>query len=309
MVLPAEFELLARLADFFHLRQIATSSAYALGIFAALFVIIYACEWREGADRTRYTSRVFVNDVAYALFYRGEFYSVFVLSAIMSAIEPRLGFFKLDLLHHLPPLAAYCAWWITFDFFGYWMHRWQHHSAFLWAFHSVHHCPERLTFLASYRLHVVEQLITNLVMLTPLLLLGMPPRAYLLIYLSQTFLEAIQHAELNWRFGRLHRVVVSPVFHAFHHSVERRHHDRNFGKILSVWDVVFGTAVAEEARPTRYGVDGLHMPETLTQQFVMPFRMLASRRRRVRAGASDPVPPPPGDRLAAAEASLADPAR
>jgi sterol desaturase/sphingolipid hydroxylase (fatty acid hydroxylase superfamily) len=298
-VLPHEPELIHRLVAFFHLRQIATSTLYAVAIFTALFVIIYALEWRQGADRSRYTSRVFANDVAYALFYRGEIYAVFVFSAIASALEPRLRLLKFDLIQYLPPVVAYLCWWITFDFAGYWMHRWQHRSRFLWAFHSVHHCPERLTFLASYRLHVVEQLITNVVMYTPALVLGLPPRILLPVYLVQVFFEAIQHSELNWRFGRLYPMFVSPVFHSFHHSRERRHYDRNFGKILSVWDFVFGTAVAREPRPTRFGVEGLSIPESLVQQFLAPFRQLGWG-PAAREIPSEPVPPLPRGEKASA---------
>lgn len=276
--------MLRAIADYLHLSQIGSSLFLSVKIFAALFAVIYLLEWRQGADRARYRSRVFFNDVVYALFYRGEFYSIFVLSVVTGAMAPRLEFMRLDLVQYLPPVVAYVCWWLTFDFFGYWMHRWQHSSRFLWAFHSVHHAPEQLTFLASYRLHVVEQLITNVVMYTPALLLGMPPAIWLSVYLVQTFFEAIQHSALNWRFGPFYRFLVSPVFHSFHHSADRRHHDMNYGKILSVWDFVFGTAVQHEPRPARYGIETMRIPESLWQQFVAPFRMLQGSRAPVASG-------------------------
>jgi sterol desaturase/sphingolipid hydroxylase (fatty acid hydroxylase superfamily) len=291
MPLTLAFESWAALAAALHLRQIGSGVLLAAEVFVALFLIIYLLEWKQGADRSHYKSRAFLNDVAYTLFYRGGFYSVFILSAVTSAFAPNLEFMRLNLVNYLPAGVAYVCWWLTFDFFGYWMHRWQHRSSFLWAFHSVHHAPESMTFLTSYRLHVVEQLIANVVMYTPALLLGMPPAAWLPIYLLQTFFESIQHSALNWRFGPLYRVVVSPTFHAFHHSVERRHYDRNYGKVLSVWDFLFGTAV-DGPRPTQYGIDTIRIPEKLSTQFMAPFQMLAGRastlEREPRPATEDP---------------------
>ena len=37
---------------------------------------------------------------------------------------------------------------------------------------------------------------------------------------------------------------------------------------------MFGTAVIGEERPRVYGVDGLHVRESLVDQFVSPFRQL-----------------------------------
>jgi sterol desaturase/sphingolipid hydroxylase (fatty acid hydroxylase superfamily) len=256
------------------LRKIAAASLYASVVFAVMFVIIYLLEWRQGADQSRYKSRTFACDVAYAFFYRGEIYTVFVLSLVLGLFEPHVQFLKLDLIKHVPAPLAYLTWWLTFDFFGYWMHRAQHHSRFLWAFHSVHHAPKELNFLQSFRLHVVEQLIANLVMYVPAVMIGMPARIILPVYMVQVFFESVQHSELHWRYGPFYRLVVSPGFHAFHHSAERRHYDRNFGKILSVWDFLFGTAVEREPRPTRFGIDGYEIPESLVQQFLSSFRYL-----------------------------------
>jgi hypothetical protein len=60
-------------------------------------------------------------------------------------------------------------------------------------------------------------------------------------------------------FGRvLERVLVDPRFHRLHHmrvDPERpRLHDCNYGQVLSLWDVLFGTALyGEPARPTGVG--------------------------------------------------------
>jgi sterol desaturase/sphingolipid hydroxylase (fatty acid hydroxylase superfamily) len=256
------------------LTELLYSAAAAAGVFAACFVLFYLLERRAGGDLGRYRTRHFWNDVAYAMFYRGGFYQVLIGAVAVTAFQPRLSFLQLDLFNGWPLPARAVAFWITSDFLGYWMHRLQHRVPFLWAFHSVHHAQERMTFLTSYRIHPIEQLIASLVLFVPLLVIGLPTESWLPLVAALTVLEFAQHSDLPWRFGPLYRVLVSPAFHAIHHSVDRRHYDKHFGKILSTWDVIFGTAVPDAERPRRYGIEGLRIPESLTQQLVFPFRLV-----------------------------------
>jgi sterol desaturase/sphingolipid hydroxylase (fatty acid hydroxylase superfamily) len=72
----------------------------------------------------------------------------------------------------------------------------------------------------------------------------------------------------------MYSVIVSPTFHAFHHSTDPAHYNRNYGKILSVWDFLFDTAVRGGERPVQFGVEGMKVPERLAAQFAHPFRLL-----------------------------------
>jgi sterol desaturase/sphingolipid hydroxylase (fatty acid hydroxylase superfamily) len=190
---------------------------------------------------------------------------------------------KVDLLAQLPPAAGFFLYWIIADFLGYWIHRLQHHNRVLWAFHAVHHAPEQMSFLTSFRLHPIEQLVTNVIMIGPLLVLGIPTVNWLPLVLLQNAFEFAQHSELRWSYGPWYKVMVSPTFHAFHHSTDRAHYDKNFGKILSVWDFLFGTAVQGD-RPSRFGIEGTVIPERLSSQLVAPFRIVA---RTWRGGSGD----------------------
>lgn len=256
------------------------SAAAAAAVFVAFFVVLYLLERRAGGDLSRYRTRHFWNDVAYAMFYRGDFYQVLIGATVVNGLQPRLSFLQLDLFADWPLPARALAFWISSDFLGYWMHRLQHRVSLLWAFHSVHHAQERMTFLTSYRIHPIEQLIASLVLLGPLLVIGLPTHSWLPVVAVLTALEFAQHSDLPWRFGPLYRVLVSPAFHAIHHSTDRRHYDKHFGKILSTWDVIFGTAVADAERPGRYGIEGLRIPESLAQQLVFPFRLIWNNYRQ-----------------------------
>jgi sterol desaturase/sphingolipid hydroxylase (fatty acid hydroxylase superfamily) len=265
---------LAELAARLHLGALALSTLKAGAVLVVLFVFVFVCESRKGSDRSRYLTKNFFNDVLYSLFYRGGLYGVLTGAIIANALGHRLDFFKVGVLQGLPlPVAAVLAW-LTTDFLGYWIHRLQHHSRFLWAFHSVHHSQERMTFLTSYRIHPIEIFIANIIMFIPLLVLGVPTTTWVPLYVVQNGLEFVQHADLDWRYGKLYRLIVSPLFHNFHHSATPEHYNRNFGKVLSIWDFVFGTAVLDGQHPQRTGVDGLHMPESIAGQLITPFRML-----------------------------------
>ena len=54
------------------------------------------------------------------------------------------------------------------------------------------------------------------------------------------------------RLGPLEWFVATPSNHRVHHSLQTEHFDRNFGGVLIIWDRLFGTYVAEGARPLQH---------------------------------------------------------
>ena len=50
-------------------------------------------------------------------------------------------------------------------------------------------------------------------------------------------------------------MLISPAQHQVHHSVDPRHHDRNYGEVLALWDWLFGTLYISRAGETiRFGL-------------------------------------------------------
>jgi sterol desaturase/sphingolipid hydroxylase (fatty acid hydroxylase superfamily) len=199
-------------------------------------------------------------------------YGIFIGAAIANALGPRLSFFKIEMLAALPAPIHWILYWIALDFLDYWYHRLRHSWGFLWAIHSIHHSQERMTFATSWRSHPLDLVIGNCVMFVPLLLLGIPTKVWFPLIALQYAFEAVQHSQLGWRYGPLYRVFVSPAFHNVHHSAERRYHDSNYGKLLSVWDFLFGTAVKDQPRPAVTGIAGICIPESILQQLLVPFK-------------------------------------
>jgi sterol desaturase/sphingolipid hydroxylase (fatty acid hydroxylase superfamily) len=282
-----------RLADFaalIHLVQLAKSTAYGILVYTAFLGAVFILEGRAGADPARYRTRNFANDVVYTLFYKGGYYNILLLAALTNVLEPKLGFLQFNLLRAWPWQIGLAVFWVAGDFVTYWWHRWQHSNRVLWAFHSIHHSQEQMTLFTASRRHPLENLSMDVLLYFVLfhLLLGVPTQSWMPLGVFVTCISAVQHAQLDWRFGPLYRVLVSPRFHAYHHSVEPDHANANYGFLFSFWDYLFGTAVAEQPRPTRFGVDGLDMGERLTTHLVNPFRLLWGS-----ASAEVPAPPAP----------------
>ena len=237
------------------------------------FVVIYVLERAYGETPKRYLSRGFLHDLGYWFWSRSSAQMFLATAGVMYLMTPAFGFLRFDLLAGWNPVARYFVYWVVFDFTSYWVHRWKHSNSWLWAFHSVHHSQENLTFITLTRGHPFETLFGSLIAFFPLVILGAPPAAWLPLALFRTFLEALQHSAIPWRMGPLYRVIVSPVFHSFHHSTNPEHHNRNFGVNLAVWDFLFGTAVDHEPRPAEFGLKEAPMP-TLASQLFGPFRTI-----------------------------------
>jgi sterol desaturase/sphingolipid hydroxylase (fatty acid hydroxylase superfamily) len=285
--------ILADLGRLVHASQLIRSTAEACAIYGAFTLIVFVFEKRGGAEPGRYRTRHFFNDVAYTLFYKGGVYDVFVLAATTNALEARLTIPHFNLLGGVPWPVGLAVFWIGGDLLMYWWHRLQHANRFLWALHSVHHSQAQLNLLTASRRHPIENLTLTLLLFVGIFHwgLGIPTRGWMPLAATITCLTALQHAQLDWRFGPLYRVVVSPRFHAFHHSAESAHLNTNYGFLFSAWDYLFGTAVADQPRPVRYGVDGIDFHESLTSQLLMPFRLMWRWRRAAHVPASSAAAP------------------
>jgi sterol desaturase/sphingolipid hydroxylase (fatty acid hydroxylase superfamily) len=260
-----------------HFQSLLGGTINTLMMVSAFLIVIGGLEYATSRNRAVYLSRVFAQDLLYALFYHGGFYAVLIWAAIANALESQFGFLRIDAIARLPVAAQLFVYWLFSDFAYYWIHRAQHKWSFLWAIHSVHHSQEEMTFISTYRFHPLDQLFNNLIIFVPLMVLGVPTESWLALNVFLLIFDATQHSALDWTYGRAYSVVVSPRFHALHHSTEPRQYNGNYSKILSVWDFLFGTAI-RDSRPTKLGVTGMPVPRTIMQQQLAPFLVLARRR-------------------------------
>jgi sterol desaturase/sphingolipid hydroxylase (fatty acid hydroxylase superfamily) len=176
------------------------------------------------------------------------------------------------------PLAALSFWEqvliyvIVSDFFLYWSHRIFHRTA-LWRFHAIHHSAEEVDWTTAYRFHPINLWLGPFLVTAIMLYAGVPPAVLLFLVPFDTATAAFVHSNLNWTFGPLRYVLASPIFHRWHHTPLEEVGNRNFGALLSLWDVVFGTFCMPQGQlPSRYGINDSHFPQGFIGQLVEPFR-------------------------------------
>jgi sterol desaturase/sphingolipid hydroxylase (fatty acid hydroxylase superfamily) len=199
---------------------------------------------------------------------------------------------------------------IASDFVVYWVHRAHHELPVLWPFHAVHHSAEVMTPITVYRKHPVYDLIEAqvralvmgavigalLVAVTDridVITLGGTHAAYFLFHLLGS---NFRHSHVWISYGPvLEHLLISPAQHQIHHSRAVRHHNRNYGEVLAIWDWMFGTLYVPRGREEfEIGLaesDGTPIPQphpTFARALMQPLRDSRAALRRRRAVASRP---------------------
>ena len=211
-------------------RVVAHNAVWCLVLGLIYFALVYLIERFTGARTHQYRTRGFLQDIAYWFYSRSGFGRLTTTTVVYSLLIPRLAFLNVKLLVGLPIVLRWTIFFLVTDLITYWVHRWTHSNRFFWAFHATHHSQVQISFLTSDRAHPVDLLTTDLVILLPILVLGGNVKEWLPFYYLIQFMIVIQHSEIPWRLGPLYYVIVSPVFHSYHHSTRVEHHDRNFGR-------------------------------------------------------------------------------
>ena len=142
------------------------------------------------------------------------------------------------------------------DFSKYWVHRWMHKWPILWALHKVHHSAEVLTPITVYRTHPLEGIVftfrgtftQGVSISTFIFFFGESVDLYtvlganILLFLFNTAGSNLRHSHIGIRYwGWLEYILISPAQHQLHHSIDVKHHDKNFGAALAIWDYLFGS--------------------------------------------------------------------
>ena len=171
----------------------------------------------------------------------------------------------------IPGGMAPIAGILLFDLTIYWVHRWSHEVGFLWKFHAIHHSTKTLDWVSGFRNHPMEAAILA------------PPFVFLVVAgFSAEFAGALAiiqivtglflHANVRWRLRPLHRIVITPEFHHWHHSNDAGAHNSNYSVFLPIWDIVFGTCfIPADRRPQTYGVNE-YIPDGVMAQLMHPLR-------------------------------------
>lgn len=246
-----------------------------------LFVVFSILEWAFYFRRIKKPWQATLLDLKYA--FLGFLYPPF-LDLVFAGVFGYIALQGRDNAHN-PQVSAgafvgeLLALLLVRDIVVYVRHR-IFHEPMAWAFHSIHHSSEEVNWLSAVRFHPVENLIETL---AETLLFSF---AYWWICVPAGVLSAagiiiavynaFEHSNVRWTFGPLRYVLVSPVFHRWHHSDNPEAMNRNFAAMFSFIDLICGTFYMPIAlRPDTTGLsikEKQSHPKTFTGQILHPFK-------------------------------------
>ena len=192
-----------------------------------------------------------------------------------------------------PLVVAFCVL-LANDFGVYWVHRCHHETRALWPFHSVHHSAEVMTPITVYRKHPIYDILSSAmrgvlygVLQGAILAAFIGPVAFSMLFGVNVFYflfnilgSNLRHSHIWLSYGRfLEHFFISPAQHQIHHSRAVRHHNKNYGEVLAIWDWMFGTLYVPEGREDLdFGLadaEGRPLPQphgSLKQALTVPVR-------------------------------------
>jgi sterol desaturase/sphingolipid hydroxylase (fatty acid hydroxylase superfamily) len=208
-------------------------------------------------------------------------------------------------------------WWamvgillIGDDLTQYWWHRLSH-SPLLWPLHRAHHSAQYMSIRITFRNNFFYyMMMPGLWIAGALLYLGFGGMIYAL-YIS-TKLLIIVGAHCAWRWDEplyrirplrplmwlLERTISTPATHWAHHAITNNdgigHYKGNFGNMLFIWDLLFGSALITRKYPARVGLidDRLFGQERWYHQMFFPFLQSAREHTALKFGGTVYVEPP-----------------
>jgi ornithine lipid hydroxylase len=140
------------------------------------------------------------------------------------------------------PFWAQCVLVILFiELVKYWFHRMGHETKFWWPLHSVHHAVKRVYLLNGFRIHPLYHILTYLLGYFPCILLGAPAETLLMHTVVLGIAGGFQHCNIHLKFGFLNYIFSTNEIHRWHHSTSTAEGNKNYGAILSIFDVIFGS--------------------------------------------------------------------
>jgi sterol desaturase/sphingolipid hydroxylase (fatty acid hydroxylase superfamily) len=202
-------------------------------------------------------------------------------------------------------------WWamagvliVVDDMTQYWWHRLSH-SPLLWPLHRAHHSAEYMSIRVTFRNNFFYYLMMpGLWFAGALLYLGVGGMVYAMYIVIKLFV--ILGAHCAWRWDEplyripalrplvwvLERTISTPATHWAHHAISNEdgigHYKGNFGNLLFIWDLIFGSALITRKYPERVGLidDKLFGQERWYHQMFYPLLQSSREHSALKFGGS-----------------------
>jgi sterol desaturase/sphingolipid hydroxylase (fatty acid hydroxylase superfamily) len=234
-----------------------------IGGFASMEII---------SRRYRDTVHATTNDTKLELF---MFLSLIAITQPLAIlVTDRLGHW---LLPEYKDALANWPWWgmvgiliVVDDLTQYWWHRLSH-TPLLWPLHRAHHSAEYMSIRITFRNNFFYYLMMpGLWFAGGLLYLGVGGIVYALYVVVKLLVILGAHCAWRWdeplyRIRALHpvmwvleRTISTPATHWAHHAISNAdgigHYKGNFGNLLFLWDMIFGSAHITRKYPSQVGL-------------------------------------------------------
>jgi sterol desaturase/sphingolipid hydroxylase (fatty acid hydroxylase superfamily) len=211
--------------------------------------------------------------------------AILVSGKLGAAFFPELK----DSLAHLPWYAMVGILLLGDDLTQYLWHR-ASHSPLLWPLHRAHHSAQYMSIRVTFRNNFFYyMMMPGLWIAGALLYLGFGGMIYALYIVAK--LAIILGAHCAWRWDEplykipalrpvmwvLERTISTPATHWAHHAITNEdgigHYKGNFGNMLFIWDMIFGSAHITRKFPEKVGLidDHLFGQERWYHQMFYPF--------------------------------------
>lgn len=182
------------------------------------------------------------------------------------------------------PVLAQVGLLLVFDdMMQYGWHRLSHAVPALYYLHRPHHNAAYMSVRIVYRNNLFYYLLMPSLWFSGALIhLGLGP-VYAVYVVVKMAVIIGAHSDLRWdeplyRIAWLspvmwvvERVISTPATHAAHHGLHAddgiTHYKGNYGNLLFLWDVLFGTAKITRRYPQTYGVENLPPTDAAEQLF------------------------------------------
>ena len=211
-------------------------------IFAVGFILILE-RFYPVDPKQRTFSTGFLQDSVWlfvGLLFEGVVAAAYV-KALRAFYHAHLSFIAWEAVGNFPEIVRF-TWGLLLSDCLAWVQHWlKHKIPWLWQIHTIHHSQREINMFTDLRLHFLEYIISRSVVIIPMMMFAVNTPQIAAYTVFNTWFTRLYHANIKSNFGFLRYIFVTPQSHRIHHSVEKRHQDKNFGVIFSFWDRLFRT--------------------------------------------------------------------
>jgi sterol desaturase/sphingolipid hydroxylase (fatty acid hydroxylase superfamily) len=193
-------------------------------------------------DEWRMTLRSFVRNLKWTAL---TLLTINLVRMLFLSVATQLQAARAQVLPPMPIAVEAVLMALLFEFLQYWFHRWSHEGkgaigAWLWRVHVAHHLPKEVHLLMHPISHPINTVVVQLLLQGSFALLGVHPESIFVFYSIVGVHELFSHFNVDIRAGWLNYLFVGTELHRHHHSALASE-AKNYGTVISLWDLVFGT--------------------------------------------------------------------